>query len=55
MLDSGMAASASAAKRLIEQGGVTIDGKKVSDPNIKPKEGVIKVGRKFIKLLLKKK
>jgi len=56
MLDSGIAASASAAKRLIEQGAVSIDGEKVSGPNIKPKDGmIIKASRKFIKLLLKKK
>ncbi len=58
MLESSMAASASAAKRLIEQGAVSKDGKKVSDPNtvITPKDGmIVKAGRKLIKLLIKKK
>jgi tyrosyl-tRNA synthetase len=49
--------SAGEAKRLIKQGGVSLDGKKITDvsaiPNI-DKEAVLKVGkRKFIKLIKK--
>lgn len=44
------------ARRLVQQGGVTIDGNKVSDPNEFIKldtEKILKVGkRKFIKLLI---
>lgn len=53
---SELAASASAARRLIQQGGVGIDGKKITDVNTKiiPKEGmIIKVGkRRFLKIKL---
>jgi tyrosyl-tRNA synthetase len=52
--DSGLVESTSKAMNLIKQGGVTIDGEKVTDQNlvIKPgKEMVIKAGkRKFLKL-----
>ena len=52
---SNMASSRSEARRLIEQGGVTIDGEKISNPNAplpKKKEFVLKVGkRKFLKVL----
>ena len=51
---ANLSESKSEAKRLIEQGGVEIDGKKVTDPNseIKVKNDmVIKVGkRKYIKI-----
>jgi len=52
---SRMASSRSDARRLIEQGGVSIDGEKISNPNAplpKKKEFVLKVGkRKFLKVL----
>ena len=54
--DQGMAASRSEARRLIQQGAVTIDGEKVTDPEHEfvPRDGmVLKVGkrryRKFVK------
>ena len=51
---SGLCASTSEARRLIQQGGVRIDGEKFDDPNhkIKPEKGmIIKAGkRKFIQL-----
>ena len=54
-----LASSSSAARRLIQQGGVRIDGEKVSDANakIKPKEGmVIKAGKRgFRRISLSKK
>lgn len=47
------------AKRMVKQGGASIDGKKLDDPNaeIKPKDGmVIRVGkRKFARLKVKNK
>ncbi len=49
-----LAESISEAKRLIEQGGVTLDGEKISDPHspFTPKNGsILKVGkRKIVKL-----
>lgn len=52
---AGTCSSTSEARRMIQQGAVKLDGKKVSDPGIriKPKPGtVIKVGkRKFLKLV----
>jgi tyrosyl-tRNA synthetase len=52
--DAGLTTSASAARRLISQGGVRIDGEKVEDWGIEvePKEGmIVRVGkRKFIKI-----
>lgn len=54
LVDSKLATSKSEAKRLIEQGGVEVDGKKVIDSNfsIEPKDGIIiKAGkRKYIKI-----
>ena len=56
IVDSGCAPSKAEAKRLIKQGGVTLDGEKISDPsaNIEIKNGqILKVGkRKFVKLVL---
>lgn len=50
-----LASSKSEARRLIEQGGLSIDGKKISDPNSElPKKDlyVLKVGkRKFLKII----
>ncbi|WP_201327247.1 tyrosine--tRNA ligase [Thermotomaculum hydrothermale] len=55
LADNGLASSASEAKRLIKQGGVSINGEKVSDPSFvfNPSEGeyIIKVGkRRFAKV-----
>lgn len=55
---SGLASSNSEARRLVEQGGVTVDGNKVTDIKSKlylSKEYLVKVGkRKFAKIRLKK-
>ncbi len=52
--DAGLATSASAARRLISQGGVRIDGEKVEDfgVTVEPTEGmIVQVGkRRFIKI-----
>lgn len=57
--NAGLASSASAARRLIEQGGVRIDDEKVEDIGliVEPKEGmIIRVGRrKFMQLVRSKK
>lgn len=50
---SGIAPSTGEAMRLIKQGGVSVDDKKVSDPNLKLSKGsyLIKAGkRKFVKV-----
>jgi tyrosyl-tRNA synthetase len=51
LVDAGLAASRSEANRLIQQGGVTIDGEKVTDMNKEtPKGVIIKVGkRRYLK------
>jgi tyrosyl-tRNA synthetase len=44
--------SSSEAKRMIKQGGVKIDGEKISDPNdqIEPKDGmIIQFGKRMVK------
>lgn len=46
--------SNSEAKRLIEQGGVTLDDKKITDSNAKVEAGVLKVGKnRFAKIVIK--
>lgn len=56
--ESGLASSNSEAKRLIEQGGVKLNGKTISDTlyEFVPENGdILKVGkRKFLKLLVEK-
>lgn len=56
IVDSGCAPSKGEAKRLIKQGGVTIDGEKITDSSISIiiEDGqILKVGkRKFVKLVL---
>ena len=56
MVENKMADSNAAARRLIEQGGVSINGIKITDVNAlvtKNKESVLKVGkRKFLKVLI---
>jgi tyrosyl-tRNA synthetase len=52
--EAKLAASKSEARRLVDQGGVSIDGERVSDPNAalpEKKEFILKVGkRKFLKI-----
>jgi len=54
-----LTATSSQARRLMEQGGVSVDGEKIEDVNtkIKPKEGmVIQVGkRRFLRIKIKQK
>lgn len=55
MTETQLASSNAQARRLIEQGGVSIDGKKITDVNFvikKGKERILKVGkRRFLKIL----
>lgn len=55
MTETQLSGSKAHARRLIEQGGVSIDGKKITDINFvvkKGKEHILKVGkRKFLKIL----
>lgn len=47
VLKSGVAKSKSEARRLIEQGGFEVDGKKIKDPNVQIKGGeIVKIGKK---------
>jgi tyrosyl-tRNA synthetase len=47
-----LASSKSEARRLIEQGGVKLDDKPITDINAKAEQGILKVGkRKFLKLI----
>jgi|SRR3989344_2985074 len=51
LVDTGLAASKSEARRLIEQGGVSVDGSIVKKPNQEISQGIIKVGKyKFAKI-----
>lgn len=58
MAENGMSKSASEGKRLIKQGGVSLDGEKIKDPVFKliaeNNEYILKVGkRRFAKLVVK--
>lgn len=51
LVASGSCASKSEARRLIEQGGIKVNDKAVTDVNAKAEEGIVKVGkRKFFKI-----
>jgi tyrosyl-tRNA synthetase len=54
LVKAGMASSNSEARRLVQQGAVTIDGEKITDPqaSVKPADGqVLRVGKlKFARL-----
>jgi len=53
LIESGLAASKSAARRLIDQRGVSVDGQTVSDPaHTLTQPSILKVGRRFIKVSL---
>lgn len=56
LLNANLASSKSEARRLIEQGGVTIDNEKMADPNIKvdKTEFVIQKGKKTIVRIIMK-
>lgn len=50
-----LVSSKSEAKRLIEQGGVTLNNEKIADPDFIVKDGILKVGKRtFIKLKVEK-
>lgn len=53
LLESGLTESKNEARRLIKQGGVSLDGKQLDKENvIIDKEGILKVGkRRFLKLI----
>ncbi|OGH23682.1 MAG: tyrosine--tRNA ligase [Candidatus Levybacteria bacterium RIFCSPLOWO2_01_FULL_38_13] len=52
---TGLAGSKSKARRLVEQGGVSVDGEIIRNANEKIKTGIIKVGKhRFIKIKIKK-
>ena len=57
LIQCGLVASGGEAKRMIKQGGATVDGEKISDPNkeIIPADGmIVRVGKlKFAKLRIK--
>lgn len=54
LVDQALAASKSDAKRLIDQGGVTLNGKRISDLNSKLENGVLGVGKfRKIKIVVK--
>ncbi len=57
MVEAKMAKSNGDARRLIEGGGVSLDGEKINDPDVNldlnfKKEGILKVGkRRFVKII----
>lgn len=54
IVDNGLVASKSEARRVIDQGGVKMNDEPVSDMNAAVQEGILKVGkRKFLKIKLK--
>lgn len=51
LIQAKLAESKSEAKRLIQQGGVKLNNKNITDPNCKIEEGILSVGkRKFVKI-----
>lgn len=53
LTQTNLAQSKSEAKRLIAQNGVTLNEEKITDPDSKIKEGILKVGKhKFVKIIL---
>jgi len=56
LLEQGLAKSKAEAKRLLAQGAVEVDGRKVDTPEVDIKSGaVVKVGKRgFIKIIVKK-
>lgn len=56
LLDSGLTASKNEARRLIQQGGVSLDGERLDKEDVViDKEGILKVGkRRFLKLIKEK-
>jgi len=56
LLDSGLTESKNEARRLIQQGGVSLDGERLDKEDVVvDKEGILKVGkRRFLKLIKEK-
>lgn len=53
VLKNNLVSSNSDWKRLVEQGGVSLDGEKITDPNTEVKSGVLKIGKKkFLKIIV---
>ena len=52
LIEGGLAKSKSNAKRLIEQGGVSLNDKKIIDVNFETDEGILRVGKRKIKKLV---
>lgn len=53
VLNNNLVSSNSDWKRLVEQGGVSLDGEKITDPNMEVKSGVLKIGKKkFLKIIV---
>jgi len=54
LIQGNFVTSKSEAKRLIEQGGITLNDQKVNDPEAKIKEGILRVGKnRFAKIVVK--
>ena len=54
LITGNFAQSKSDAKRLIDQGGVSLNNKKISNPDSRIEEGTLKVGkRRFVKVVVK--
>ncbi len=53
LIESGLVSSKSEAKRLMEQSGVVLNDKKITNPDEKIEEGILKVGkRNFVKIIV---
>jgi len=51
LADKGIVKSNSEGRRLLEQGGVTFNGKRLTNPEVKLGKGVLKIGKRtFIKI-----
>jgi tyrosyl-tRNA synthetase len=54
LITAGLLNSKSEVKRLIEQGGVSLNDKKITNPNEEITEGILQVGKKrFVKIVIK--
>ena len=54
LVKAGLVKSKSEVKRLIEQGGITLNNKTVSDPGSKIENGTLKIGkRRYIEIVIK--
>lgn len=48
----GLCPSTSEARRLIAQGGLTLDGQKITDPNAPPTPGILKCGKRLYRRVI---